>query len=56
MWTSAMNVGMVENWFYVMDALLPIIKVHIFFTRSHCITELLYRLIPKGRVRQGVNG
>jgi len=26
MWTSAMNVGMVESWFYVMDALLPIIK------------------------------
>jgi hypothetical protein len=55
MWTSAMNVGMVESWFYVMDALLPIIKVHIFFTRSHCITELLSRLIPKGRVRQGVS-
>jgi hypothetical protein len=30
MWTSAMNVGMVESWFYVMDALLPIIKVRIF--------------------------
>ncbi len=25
------------------------------FTRSHCITELLSRLIPKGRVRQRVS-